>query len=165
MDSTINLIRPSAIICVCSCVLITGCLSNSTGEISSLGPQQQKLVQNAADSNPSQATPAMRLSDHRAWIMRLLATPAFETGIQQVSATQGQMIPIPVPPLFAAQGNAYYLKVNQQLQLAWLVNQAAGGESSGPWKLDNPDVVHILNSLRNPPTGAAVQPGPATAKQ
>ena len=131
-----------------------GCLTNNPGEVNSVVPQQQKLSQNSPTAAASLATPAMRMSDHQAWITRLLATPALDIGVQQASATEGQMILIPVPGPYAAMGNAFYLKVNQQMQLAWLVNRAAGGETHGPWKLDNPDIVHILSSLQNPPRGA-----------
>lgn len=146
-----------------STLVAAGCLSNGSSETTSLGPQQQQLVKKSATAGPAAATPAMRMSDHQAWITRLIATPAFDAGIQQVSATEGQMFSIPVPPLFAAQGNAYYLKINQQLQLAWLVNRAAGGQIHGPWKLENPDVVHILNSLQNPPAGANMQQPPSSS--
>ena len=147
------------------CCFAAGCLTNNPGEISSVGPQQQKLMKNANAATAAPATPAMRMSDHKAWITRLLATPAVDVGLQQAAATEAQMIPIPVPGPYAAMGNAFFLKVNQQMQLAWLVNRAAGGETHGPWRLDNSDVIHILNSLQNPPTGAAMQTAAPTMSQ
>ena len=124
-------------------ILFAGCKQTQTAANTTPTPQQQALAQ--------QSSPELRMSDHKAWINRLLATPPIDQGIQQVSGVggDGMMLPIPTPPSF----NTYMLQVSQQSQLAWLVSN---GERHGPWKLDNPDVVHLLKSL-HPPVTAGFQ--------
>lgn len=123
---------------------LIGCKQTQTAAETSRGPQQQSVAQ--------QVSPELRLADHKAWIQRLLATPPVEQGIQQISAVAGSntTVPIPTPPAFGG----YSLQVDKQRQLAWLLSN---GEQRGPWKLDNSDVVHILNSLQNPPAGVMMQ--------
>ena len=116
-------------------LLFTGCAQTRTTAATTPEAQQQTTFQ--------QAPPELRLADHKAWINRLMATPPQDQGIQQVAAVAGGMTTLPVPT--PASFNACALQIDQQHQLAWLL---CNGEQHGPWKLDNPDVVHLLKSVQ-----------------
>ncbi len=98
--------------------------------------------------------------DHYEWAKRLKSLPS-DGAIQQVSANPGSStaIPIPIPQHIAATGVRFALTVDHQSGLAWL--QSQGGDSGstgathGPWKLNQPDVAHLLHSLTSPPTTVA----------
>ena len=114
--------------------------------------RRDKLTRSAASAPP--VDPRI---DHYEWAKRLKSLPADEA-IQQVSANPGSTssLPIPIPHKVSVTGVRFALMVDHQSKLAWL--QSQGGDSGttgathGPWKLDQPDVAHLLHSLTNPPT-------------
>ena len=102
-----------------------------------------------AQSNPATSSmiqsvpdPQYKPFNNYEWIKRLKATAPIETSV----VMNGQVsLPIPVP---ASADSRYSILVNHQASLAWL--QSTNG-INGPWSLNQPDVVHILNSLSQNP--------------
>ena len=101
-----------------------------------------------------QMAPAVnRPADNYEWVKRLQAAKPIE-GVQQVSATAANRVafPIQMPPDASSQ---YSLVVDPGMQLAWLQSY---GNTTGPWRLDHPDVDKLLKSVSNLQTGpTAVQ--------
>lgn len=148
MNTEFQKLIPTGLLLVCTFI---GCTQAKTADSAKLSPQQENQVQ--------QASPQLRLTDHKAWINRLLATPPVEHVQQTAAAPETTMtLPVPTPQSFASDGQAYFLQIDTQAQLAWLTtNGGIGGqllERHGPWKLDNPDVTHLVQSLRPPPPPA-----------
>lgn len=127
------------VVCLCfafaAFVLIPGCAQPE---------QRQASVMQLA---PSVNRPA----DHHEWVKRLLSTPPLE-GVQQASAVAGsrRAYPIALPAGSPAQ---YALVIDEGTQLAWL---QTFGKTSGPWKLDHPDVAKLQKSVAILPTNAAM---------
>ncbi len=140
----------------CHRVIVFGliCLAGTVS-----GCSQPKTRHDQLSRSASAAPPVDSRVDHYEWAKRLMVTPVDEA-IQQVNANPGATatMPVPVPQHVAASGIRFALMVDHQSKLAWLQSyggsSGSAGEVHGPWKLDQPDVAHLLHSLTKPPTDA-----------
>ncbi|APZ96808.1 hypothetical protein [Fuerstiella marisgermanici] len=143
--------RTTILVClIAALTTVTGCSQPES--------RQARLSRRTATAPP--VDPRI---DHYEWAKRLKSLPS-DGAIQQVSANPGSStsIPIPIPQHIAATGVRFALTVDQQSGLAWLQSQGgdsgSSGATHGPWKLNQPDVAHLLHSLTTPPATVAENP-------